>query len=185
MPAAQDHGAVMQAAISRRAEIADHKSPGKTIAHSPAPRAKQKRRAQGDVIAGAISGAVARFLIGPLDVLKIRFQVQVEPISAASRGTSKYTSIAQAFRLIVKEEGIKARAHPHAMSTPFCHNLVLHVICHGKGHRALHIRLSYTNACFLKLTLQEKPDRTVTQWKQAYASCLEASTKSKFLVQIW
>eukprot|EP00192_Tetraselmis_astigmatica_P010834 CAMPEP_0117693932 /NCGR_PEP_ID=MMETSP0804-20121206/27163_1 /TAXON_ID=1074897 /ORGANISM="Tetraselmis astigmatica, Strain CCMP880" /LENGTH=345 /DNA_ID=CAMNT_0005507557 /DNA_START=307 /DNA_END=1346 /DNA_ORIENTATION=+ len=58
-------------------------------------------------VAGAISGCVARFVIGPLDVLKIRFQVQVEPVSrraaarlAAQKGAAvtlpKYTGIWQA-----------------------------------------------------------------------------------------
>ena len=61
-------------------------------------------------MAGAVSGAVARVVIGPLDVLKVRFQVQLEPIrKAASAGQplSKYTGITQAVRLIVKEEGIQ------------------------------------------------------------------------------
>ena len=58
-------------------------------------------------IAGAISGAVARFVVGPLDVMKIRFQVQLEPIHNA--GVSKYRSMAQAFATIIKEEGIQVR----------------------------------------------------------------------------
>ena len=29
--------------------------------------------------AGALAGAVARFVVGPLDVIKIRFQVQSSP----------------------------------------------------------------------------------------------------------
>lgn len=61
-------------------------------------------------VAGAISGAVSRFLVGPLDVMKIRFQVQLEPISVignAGRGVhSKYTSLHQAFVTILKEEGM-------------------------------------------------------------------------------
>ena len=31
--------------------------------------------------AGAVAGAVSRLLVSPLDVLKIRFQLQLEPIS--------------------------------------------------------------------------------------------------------
>jgi Mitochondrial carrier protein len=54
--------------------------------------------------AGALAGCFARFIVGPLDVVKIRFQVQLEPIG--SRHASKYTGIRQALALIVKEEGI-------------------------------------------------------------------------------
>ncbi|KAI7835819.1 hypothetical protein COHA_010286 [Chlorella ohadii] len=57
-------------------------------------------------VAGALAGAVARFVVGPLDVLKIRFQVQLEPIAAGVK-TSHYTSMRQALVTIVKEEGIK------------------------------------------------------------------------------
>lgn len=51
-------------------------------------------------IAGAASGFITRFLCQPLDVIKIRFQLQVEPISR-----SKYRSMSQAFMLILREEG--------------------------------------------------------------------------------
>ncbi|CAL5227698.1 g10706 [Coccomyxa viridis] len=76
---------------------------------------KQKcgNRAALDATAGAIAGAVARLVVNPLDVLKIRFQVQLEPISAASASgsaasaLSKYTGLRQAFVTIIKEEGIK------------------------------------------------------------------------------
>ncbi|KAL0115728.1 hypothetical protein PUN28_010928 [Cardiocondyla obscurior] len=54
-------------------------------------------------IAGAASGFITRFLSQPLDVVKIRFQLQVEPISRSH--TSKYKSVSQAFMLILKEEG--------------------------------------------------------------------------------
>lgn len=56
--------------------------------------------------AGALAGAVARFVVGPLDVLKIRLQVQLEPIAAGAQ-TAHYTSMRQALVTIVKEEGIK------------------------------------------------------------------------------
>ncbi|CAL1677855.1 unnamed protein product [Lasius platythorax] len=57
-------------------------------------------------IAGAASGFITRFLCQPLDVIKIRFQLQVEPISKCH--ISKYTSVSQAFLLILREEGVFA-----------------------------------------------------------------------------
>ena len=70
-------------------------------------------RAALDATAGAVAGAIARLVVNPLDVLKIRFQVQIEPISAAKASSSaasvlsKYTGLRQAFVTIIKEEGIK------------------------------------------------------------------------------
>ncbi|XP_076291391.1 mitochondrial thiamine pyrophosphate carrier isoform X1 [Lasioglossum baleicum] len=57
-------------------------------------------------IAGASSGFLTRFSCQPLDVVKIRFQLQVEPIK--NHHVSKYHSIAQTFSLIIKEEGVLA-----------------------------------------------------------------------------
>lgn len=50
-----------------------------------------------NAVSGATAGVVARFVIAPLDVVKIRFQLQTD---------KKYTSVLQSLRLIVKEEGI-------------------------------------------------------------------------------
>jgi hypothetical protein len=65
-----------------------------------------------DAAAGALAGVVARFVVQPLDVLKIRFQVQVEPIQrgASAAAASKYTGLRQALSAIVREEGIRVRA---------------------------------------------------------------------------
>ena len=77
----------------------------KTKGNVPAQR--HRSEAAVSAVAGAISGAVSRFLVGPLDVMKIRFQVQLEPISViGSTGHSKYTSLHQAFVTILKEEGM-------------------------------------------------------------------------------
>ena len=49
---------------------------------------------------GAASGLITRALIQPLDVVKIRFQLQVEPIKRGMPA-SKYTSMTQAAVLIL------------------------------------------------------------------------------------
>eukprot|EP01036_Dinobryon_divergens_P031471 gene31471-40871_t len=56
-------------------------------------------------MAGAFAGAVARLISAPFDVLKIRFQMQYIPVEGLSHTNAKYSSIFQALRLIVKEEG--------------------------------------------------------------------------------
>ena len=72
-----------------------------------------------DATAGAIAGCAARFVVGPLDVIKIRFQVQLEPIAKRAAGidptslTSKYTGLRQALSTIVKEEGIPVSSHSY------------------------------------------------------------------------
>lgn len=57
-------------------------------------------------IAGGVSGFLTRFTCQPLDVVKIRLQLQVEPITKYHR--SKYQSVFQTFWLIFKEEGVTA-----------------------------------------------------------------------------
>ncbi|KAE8573452.1 hypothetical protein A483_HHAL012387 [Halyomorpha halys] len=56
-------------------------------------------------LAGGASGAMTRFLCQPFDVLKIRFQLQVEPINKSSL-SSKYNAVYQALKTILIEEGI-------------------------------------------------------------------------------
>jgi solute carrier family 25 thiamine pyrophosphate transporter 19 len=79
---------------------ADDKEPG---------RETKKSRITLDATAGALAGCIARFIVGPLDVVKIRFQVQLEPIVSMPQGPSKYTGIGQALATIIKEEGIQVR----------------------------------------------------------------------------
>ncbi|ELW68318.1 Mitochondrial thiamine pyrophosphate carrier [Tupaia chinensis] len=55
-------------------------------------------------VAGSVSGLVTRVLISPLDVIKIRFQLQIERLSR-SDPNAKYHGILQAARQILQEEG--------------------------------------------------------------------------------
>ncbi|NXD62340.1 TPC protein, partial [Eolophus roseicapillus] len=57
--------------------------------------------------AGSASGFVTRLLISPLDVIKIRFQLQIEQLSSKNPG-AKYHGILQAARRILREEGLVA-----------------------------------------------------------------------------
>ncbi|KAI7724601.1 hypothetical protein M8C21_015462, partial [Ambrosia artemisiifolia] len=72
----------------------------------------QLKRAVIDATAGSISGAISRTVTSPLDVIKIRFQVQLEPtttlalLSKNVYGTSKYTGMIQASKDIFREEGL-------------------------------------------------------------------------------
>lgn len=59
-------------------------------------------------VAGAVAAAVGRVFVQPLDVLKIRFQLQVEPLHHKNTGSSKYTSMWQAMQTIAREEGLRA-----------------------------------------------------------------------------
>ncbi|KAF7025689.1 hypothetical protein CFC21_037849 [Triticum aestivum] len=72
----------------------------------------QTRRALVDTAAGAISGGISRTVTSPLDVIKIRFQVQLEPTAKWGvlrrdvSGPSKYTGLMQATKDILREEGL-------------------------------------------------------------------------------
>ncbi|XP_052190206.1 mitochondrial thiamine diphosphate carrier 2-like [Diospyros lotus] len=77
------------------------------------PERDQLKRALIDVTAGAISGAISRTATSPLDVIKIRFQVQREPTTSWAllhKGVhipSKYTGMFQATKDIFREEGLR------------------------------------------------------------------------------
>ncbi|KAJ3263165.1 mitochondrial thiamine pyrophosphate transporter [Chytriomyces hyalinus] len=66
-----------------------------------------------NAVAGATAGVISRLVIAPLDVVKIRLQIQssAKPILSASfrntRPPPKYTGIIQSMALIVREEGVK------------------------------------------------------------------------------
>jgi hypothetical protein len=94
------------AAVCRRAHRAGSM-------HVPSSEEASPRKPALDALAGALAGCVARLIVGPLDVIKIRFQIQVEPIRGAALpagarpGPSHYTGFANAFRTIVREEGVQ------------------------------------------------------------------------------
>ncbi|KAI4317606.1 hypothetical protein L6164_025464 [Bauhinia variegata] len=75
--------------------------------------AGQLKRAMLDSSAGAISGAISRTVTSPLDVIKIRFQVQLEPTTSWAilhrnlSSPSKYTGMLQATKDIFREEGVR------------------------------------------------------------------------------
>uniref|UniRef100_A0A8C6IBA2 Solute carrier family 25 (mitochondrial thiamine pyrophosphate carrier), member 19 n=1 Tax=Mus spicilegus TaxID=10103 RepID=A0A8C6IBA2_MUSSI len=58
-------------------------------------------------VAGSVSGFVTRALISPLDVIKIRFQLQIERL-CPSDPNAKYHGIFQAAKQILQEEGPRA-----------------------------------------------------------------------------
>ncbi|CAF0904805.1 unnamed protein product [Brachionus calyciflorus] len=62
---------------------------------------------QQQALVTASSAILTRALIQPFDVLKIRYQVQYEPISKKSQ-ISKYRSLTQSISTIIKEEGALA-----------------------------------------------------------------------------
>ncbi|KAL2339046.1 hypothetical protein Fmac_013492 [Flemingia macrophylla] len=73
----------------------------------------QVKRAMIDSFAGAISGGISRTVTSPLDVIKIRFQVQLEPTTTWAvlrkdlAAASKYTGMFQATKDILREEGVQ------------------------------------------------------------------------------
>jgi solute carrier family 25 thiamine pyrophosphate transporter 19 len=65
------------------------------------------------VLAGGIAGLISRFCIAPLDVVKIRLQLQIhslsDPISHQSINGPIYKGTLSTMRAIVKHEGITVR----------------------------------------------------------------------------
>ncbi|CAF1000166.1 unnamed protein product [Rotaria sordida] len=58
------------------------------------------------LIASTTASFTSRFLLQPIDVIKIRFQLQIEPIRNLTN--SKYRTLFQSIRLIHYEEGLRA-----------------------------------------------------------------------------
>ncbi|XP_062515950.1 mitochondrial thiamine pyrophosphate carrier-like [Corticium candelabrum] len=74
-------------------------------------RGDSKLSSRDYALAGALAGAVTRATVSPLDVLKIRFQLQVENFRhnrAFQERTPKYRGLLQAVQVILQEEGVRA-----------------------------------------------------------------------------
>ena len=54
-------------------------------------------------LAGLMSGVITRSIVQPMDVFKIRYQLQIE-----SKSSAKYQNLRQSFGSILKEEGVAA-----------------------------------------------------------------------------
>nr|XP_061805524.1 mitochondrial thiamine pyrophosphate carrier-like [Nerophis lumbriciformis] len=76
-------------------------------------------------LAGSAAGTVTRALISPLDVIKIRFQLQIESLSSTTPG-GKYWGILQAALRIHSEEGLAAfwKGHVPAQLLSICYGAV-------------------------------------------------------------
>ncbi|KRZ17084.1 Mitochondrial thiamine pyrophosphate carrier [Trichinella zimbabwensis] len=76
-------------------------------------------------IAGCVSGIFARALCQPFDVLKIRFQLQLEPIRK-QHAHGKYFGLFQAANTIIKEEGWKSlwKGHMPAQGLSLTYGLI-------------------------------------------------------------
>ena len=71
--------------------------------YNPNDKVSKSSKSYDAAIAGLLCGVTTRSLVQPLDVFKIRYQLQVEAAKDA-----KYQSIRQAFKSILKEEGLTA-----------------------------------------------------------------------------
>lgn len=115
------------------------------------------KRAFIDAAAGAISGGISRTVTSPLDVIKIRFQVQLEPTSSLPLlrgelyGPSKYTGMLQATRDIFREEGLPGfwRGNVPALLMVMPYTAIQFTVLHrlktfaaGSSRTDDHIRLS-------------------------------------------
>ncbi|OAF64453.1 hypothetical protein A3Q56_07821 [Intoshia linei] len=66
------------------------------------------------VVSGALSGSIGRFFVQPLDVLKIRFQIDYKNKNMSH--LLKYGSIPKAIGIILQEEGFRGFWRGHCVS---------------------------------------------------------------------
>ena len=70
---------------------------------NPSDKVSKSSKGFDAAISGLFSGVITRSIVQPLDVFKIRYQLQIE-----TKSDAKYQSIRRAFGTILKEEGITA-----------------------------------------------------------------------------
>uniref|UniRef100_A0A1A8QQF2 Mitochondrial thiamine pyrophosphate carrier n=1 Tax=Nothobranchius rachovii TaxID=451742 RepID=A0A1A8QQF2_9TELE len=90
------------------------------------PRAQNEATTPGEAaIAGSAAGLATRAIISPFDVIKIRFQLQIERVSSR-RPEGKYCGILQASRSVYTEEGLSAfwKGHVPAQLLSVCYGAV-------------------------------------------------------------
>ncbi|XP_064547060.1 mitochondrial thiamine pyrophosphate carrier [Drosophila montana] len=118
---------------------------------SPATSKNSTRVQLLQAIGGGVSGAITRFVTQPFDVLKIRFQLQVEPLKRKSLN-SKYSGMLNAFASIYREEGLRGvwKGHIAAQMMSITYALVqfwsyeqLHRAAHQNKFFNEHTHLSY------------------------------------------
>nr|XP_060620680.1 mitochondrial thiamine pyrophosphate carrier [Anolis sagrei ordinatus] len=116
---------------------------------------------------GSASGLVTRALISPFDVLKIRFQLQIEQLSSRNP-QAKYHGIWQAFWTIQKEEGPRAfwKGHVPAQLLSICYGavqfvsfelltkLVHHATSYDARDFGVHFVCGGVSACAATVTVQ-------------------------------
>uniref|UniRef100_A0A1I7VGF1 Mitochondrial thiamine pyrophosphate carrier n=1 Tax=Loa loa TaxID=7209 RepID=A0A1I7VGF1_LOALO len=95
--------------------------------------------------AGLITGIATRFLIQPLDVLKIRFQVQREPTFGKTKG--QYHGIFQACSRIYEDEGLVAfwKGHVPAQGLSAIYGIVQFAIFEFLTEQAVRCPLANEN----------------------------------------
>ena len=68
--------------------------------YNPNDKISQTSKGHNAAVAGFLSGVITRSIVQPLDVFKVRYQLQIE-----TKNDAKYRSIRQTFSTMLKEEG--------------------------------------------------------------------------------
>ena len=71
--------------------------------YNPDDKVSKSSKGYDVAIAGLLSGVITRSIVQPLDVFKVRYQLQIEV-----KNEAKYQSFRQMFKTMLKEEGISA-----------------------------------------------------------------------------